>query len=132
MQSKLTAQELEILTIRKYFRKDKADRYATFVLKPKARSKFVESLAHSRDLDFDKFRKLVINEADQIRESAEKAKSDTCYVISENKRIDGQFLNIEKAIQETIGYGMGTILVFGLAEAVYYEGEDAGDRWISL
>jgi hypothetical protein len=132
MQPKSTAQELEILTIRKYFRKEKADRYAEFVLSPRTRSKFVGCLAHLRDLDFRKFRKLIKNEAYQIREMAGNAKFDTCYVISENKHIDGQFLNIENAIQDTIGSGMGTLLVFGLAEVVYYEGEDANDRWISI
>jgi len=33
-------------------------------------------------------------------------------------------LNVEEAIKETVGNGMVTLLVFGLAEAVYYEGEE--------
>lgn len=132
MQAKLTEQELEILTVRKYTQKEKSDRYAGFVSDPRSRSKFIANLAHLKDLDFRKFRKLDSNEADQVREMARMAEFNTCYVISENKRIDGRFLDVEKAIHETIGYGMGTLLVFGSAEVVYYEGEEVGDRWISI
>jgi hypothetical protein len=132
MQAKLTEQELEILTVRKYTQKEKSDRYAGFVSNPRSRSKFIANLAHLKDLDFRKFRKLDSNEADQVREMARMAEFNTCYVISENKRIDGRFLDVEKAIHETIGYGMGTLLVFGSAEVVYYEGEEVGDRWISI
>lgn len=132
MQPKATAQELEVLTIRKYFRKEKSDRYVEFVSRSRSRSKFIGRLAHLNDLDFGKFRKLSNNEASQIREMARNAKFDICYAISENKRIDGQFLDIESAIKDTIGYGMGTLLVFGSAEVVFYEGEEANDRWISI
>src|SRR6185437_6791254 len=120
MQPKSTAQELEILTIRKYFRKEKSDRYVGFVSKPRSRDKLVECLAHLKDLEFGKFRRLNNNETAQIRKMAEDAKFDICYVISENSRVDGQFLKIEAAIKDTVGNGMGTLLVFGLAEAVYY------------
>ena len=128
----LTEQELEILTINRYFRKDKAKRYVGFVLEPALRPKFVASLAHLKDLDFEKFRKLESNEASDILDTVKKAKLNGCYVISENKRIDRQYLDIEVAIRETIGYGMGTLLVFGSGEVVYYEGEEMKGRWISI
>jgi len=132
MQARATEEELEILTIRTYVRKEKSERYAEFVSKPRSRAKFIANLAHFKDLDFGKFRKLGGNEADHIREMARSAKFDVCYVISENRRIDARFLEVEKAINDTIGYGMGTLLVFGSAEVVYYEGEEMGDRWISI
>ena|SRR5579859_7114769 len=88
MQPKATAQELEVLTIRKYFRKEKSDRYVEFVSRPRSRSKFIGCLAHLNDLDFGKFRKLSNNEASQIREMAGNAKFDICYAISENKCIE--------------------------------------------
>jgi hypothetical protein len=131
MQASSTEQELEILAIRKYVRKEKSDRCAEFVSRPRSRPKFIANLAHLKDLDFGKFRKLAGNEADQIREIARREKFDVCYVISENRRIDARFLDLENAIMATIGHGMGTLLVFGAAEVVYYEGEEANDRWIS-
>ena len=127
----LTERELEILTINRFFKEGKGKRYVDFVLKAASRQKFISSLAHLKDLNFEKFHKVGQNETDQILEKVKKQKLDSCYVISENKRIDGQFLDVARAIKETIGYGMGTLLVFGTAEIVYYEGEEMNDRWIS-
>jgi hypothetical protein len=129
----LTSRELEILTINRYFNEDKAKRYVGFVMKDKTRPKFLASLAHLRDLNYSKFRKVTLAESKVVLEQAAKLKLSTCYVISENKQIDGQYLNVESALEATIGYGMGTILVFGGgAELIYYEGEDRMDRWISI
>jgi len=72
------------------------------------------------------------NEEAKILEAATKLKLDTCYVISENTRIDRRTMVLKEALQETIGYGMGTLLVFGAAEMVCYEGEEINDRWISI
>jgi hypothetical protein len=127
----LNERELEILTINRFFKEGKAKRYVDFILKTTSRQKFISSLAHLKDLDFEKFEKVGKNEMDQILERVKGEKLDSCYVISENKRIDGQFLDVERAIEETIGYGMGTLLVFGTAKIVYYEGEEMNDRWIS-
>lgn len=55
----------------------------------------------------------------------------SCYVISENKNIDTKTLDIQQAISETVGYGMGTILVFGNADIIYYESETINTRYIS-
>jgi hypothetical protein len=129
----LTGQELEILTINSFFKKDKAKRYVSFVLDPALRPKFISSLAHLKDLNLEKFQEVRYNEIDQIMEVVGRAKLDSCYAISQNKRIDGQFLDSHRALEETIGYGMGTLLVFGSdAKVVYYEGEEMHDRWISL
>jgi len=128
----MTIQELEILTINKYFQKDKAIRYADFVSKDKTRMKFISVLAHLKDLNYSMFEKLNRNEKDHVLRRAYQQKLDTCYVISENTRIDRQFMAIEQALDETIGRGMGTLLILGPAKIVYYEGEEMEDRWISL
>jgi hypothetical protein len=125
-------QELEILTINKYFQKDKAIRYADFVSKDKTRMKFISVLAHLKDLNYSMFENLKQNEKDHLLRRAYQQKLDTCYVISENTRIDRQFIAIEQALDETVGRGMGTLLILGPAKIVYYEGEEMGDRWISL
>jgi len=54
----LNNQELEILTINRYFKKDKAKRYVDFVLKDTTRRKFISELAHLRDLEYSKFKKI--------------------------------------------------------------------------
>ena len=114
----LNNQELEILTINRYFKKDKAKRYVDFVLKDKTRPKFISELAHLRDLEYSKFQKIEGNEKSSIQSIVDKRRLTKCYVISEDKRIDRQFLEIDLALERTIGYGMGTILVFGNAEVI--------------
>jgi hypothetical protein len=128
----MTTRELEILTINKYFQKDKATRYADFVSKDKTRMKFISVLAQLKDLKYSMFEKLNRNEKDHVLRRAYQQRLDTCYVISENTRIDRHFMAIEQALDETIGRGMGTLLILGPAKIVYYEGEAMEGRWISL
>lgn len=128
----LNNQDLEILTINRYFKKNKAKRYVDFVLKDKTRQKFISELAHLHDLEYSKFQKIEKDEKTSIRSIVDKRKFTKCYAISEDKRIDRQFLDIELALERTIGSGMGTILVFGNAEVIYYEGEEPKNRWISV
>jgi hypothetical protein len=46
--------------------------------------------------------------------------------MSENTKIDTKTLNIKEAINQTIGYNMGTILVFGDADMIYFESACTG------
>jgi len=75
--------------------------------------------------------KVEYNPESHILEIANKHRLDACYVISENRTIDGQYINVQEAIKAVIGYGMGTFLIFGQALSIYFEGEDMNDRWIS-
>jgi hypothetical protein len=123
--------ELEILLIDRFFLKHKAERYKAFVAKPDTRRKFIAALPHLRDLDYTKFFKIESDPESHLLEIAKRLKLDICYVISENRSIDGQYVDIQKFVKSVIGYGMGTFLIFGQAIAVYYEGEDMNDRWIT-
>jgi hypothetical protein len=124
--------ELEILTINGFFQKEKAKRLVNLILNDDKRQKFIQLLPHLKELDYSKFRRLEKNEKSTVLEMAAEKKIKQCYVISENKRIDRQFIDAERALDETVGYGNGTILVFGDAEIVYYEGEERGERWVSI
>jgi len=124
--------EIESKTIQKFVRKDKIDSYLTFISKPKTRDKFVSKLAHFNDFEPDSFdkvdgdiRQIILNRIKTIKNQTD------CYVISENREIDGQKIDIKTALDKTIGYGMGTILVFGNSTIVYFEGENPNDRFIS-
>jgi hypothetical protein len=57
--------------------------------------------------------------------------TSTCYIISENSKLDTKTLETKVALDLTIGNDMGTILVFGDADIIYYDGEEAFDRLIS-
>lgn len=123
--------DIETKVIKRFIDDKKQDRYLTFIQKDKTRNKFTRELAHfsSQLKDFE-----------EIKGSEWKVLEDTiasfgnltdCYVISENSKIDGRRMNIDDAITKTVGNGMGTLIVFGDANQVYYEGEGPSDRWIS-
>ncbi|HEV3252625.1 MAG TPA: hypothetical protein VGZ71_16815, partial [Puia sp.] len=112
----LSGKELEILTVNRYFQKEKARRFVDFILNDKKRPKFISALAHLKDLDYSKFQKVKKDEKELVLKIMTDRNLSKCYVISENKRIDQQFMSVEEALTSTIGYGMGTIIVFGDSE----------------
>jgi hypothetical protein len=52
---------------------------------------------------------------------------DICFIVSE---IDGKELELHIALQQTVGRGMGTILLCISGKLAYYEGEDTCKRYI--
>ena len=112
--------DLEIEVIKKFVNKAKQDRYIQFVSSSKNRHKFIDDISHFNFLKWDKFDEVKGNEEQIILTTLQKNKvaDKSCYVISENKEIDTKTLDTKEAISETVGYGMGTILVFGNADIV--------------
>ena len=90
-------------------------------------------LAHFNDLKKEKFLIVTGNLYEIIRKSIieSKVSISDCYIISENSMLDAQRLPIEKVLDEIIGYGMSSIIIFGLCDVVFYKGE-RNDRLISI
>ncbi|MDQ4141076.1 MAG: hypothetical protein M3142_11195 [Bacteroidota bacterium] len=123
--------ELEAKVIKRFIINKKQDRYLTFVQAEKTRKKFIEELSHF-STQLKGFEEIKGNEWKVLEEKLKNLGNPTdCYVISENREIDAKRLNVELALRKSIGYGSGTLLVFGNANMVYYEGEGPSDRWIS-
>jgi hypothetical protein len=125
--------DLEIKVIKKFVDTAKQDRYIQFVSSPKNRHKFVNDLSHFNFFKWELFEAVKGNEEQAILRSLQKngVADKTCYVISENADIDTKTLDTTEAISETVGYGMGTILVWGDADMIYFESETMNTRFIS-
>ena len=125
--------ELEIKVIKRFVDKAKQDRYIQFVSSPKNRHKFISDLSHFNFFKWDLFEAVKGKEEQAILQALQKngVTDKACYVISENSDIDSKTLSTREAISETVGYGMGTILVFGDAEVIYFESETINTRFIS-
>jgi hypothetical protein len=124
--------ELETLVIERFIVKTKHNRYLTFIKSDKIRYKFTLELAHFRDLRQELFDEIKGNERKIIKDRIKSLGNiNDCYLISENSELDRKRLDIDTALNDTIGNGMGTLIVFGNAEIVFYEGEGPSDRWIS-
>ena len=124
--------ELESKVIKRFVIKDKRDRFLSFISNNKNRGKFTFELAHFKDLDFRLFEEVKGDERKMIKDKVKVLpKLTDCYLISEDKELDGKRLSVDDALRDTIGLGMGTIVVFGDAEIIFYEGEGPSNRWIS-
>jgi hypothetical protein len=125
--------DLEIKVIKRFVDKAKRDRYIQFVSSPKNRHKFVNDLPHCKAFKWDLFDAINGNEQQAILQALQRngIPCKTCYVISENPKLDTKTLDSKDAISETVGYGMGTILVFGDADMIYFESEETNRRFIS-
>ncbi|RDC65167.1 hypothetical protein AHMF7616_03797 [Adhaeribacter pallidiroseus] len=123
--------KLEAKVIRRFIVDKKHERYLTFIQAEKNRHKFINELAHFSS-QLKNFEEIKGNEMHVLEEKLKNLKKLTnCYVISENREIDARRMEVPLALAKVIGYGSGTLLVFGDANIVYYEGEGPSDRWIS-
>lgn len=126
------SQYIEIKVIERFIVKIKRERYLTFIKSDKTRGKFISELAHFRDLRQERFDEISGDEKKVIKDRIKVLGNiKDCYLISENSELDRKRLDIDTALSMTIGYGMGTIIVFGDAEIVFYEAEGPSNRWLS-
>jgi hypothetical protein len=125
--------ELEIRVINKFIINDKKDRYIGFISSNKQRNKFIKILPHFKDFNFELLESMNGNEHQFVLSKLQTLKVDTsnCYIISENRLFDTKVVETPTALSQIIGYGMGTIIVFGEADMIYYEGEEPKNRFIS-
>jgi hypothetical protein len=125
-------QEEELL-IRAFLVPEKRERFVELLANPKRRAKATAALAHFRDLDP---RWVVPLPSDQQQaESIERAlrgrgAGDHCHAVSQSSAIDGKRLVLATALQEVVGYGMGTLLSCVPGELAFFEGEGPSDRCI--
>lgn len=54
----------------------------------------------------------------------------TCFAISSNSLINERNLDFRDALDATVGYGFGTVLLFPHSNVAYYEGEDRNAIYI--
>jgi folylpolyglutamate synthase/dihydropteroate synthase len=118
---------LEIQIIKKFFKKEKQDRYIAFIASMKNRTKFIQTLSHLKDLQWELFKEVNSFDPKQI---ASNTAAHACYVISEDSSVDQTVLLVDN-IKELTDSGNAFILVFGEAEQIYYEGEPPFNRYIS-
>jgi hypothetical protein len=126
--------QIEQLLIKKFVIKDKQERYLNFLSKEKTRKKFTSELYHFRDFKWNLFREIPSSESES-NTIVTKVKSikniSSCYVVSVNSEFDGKVISLEEAVENVVGEE-GTILIFGEAEIIYYEGEAPIRRYVSI
>ena len=125
--------EHEAAFVRAFIIAAKQGRLVELLAKPKRRRDVLETLYHSKDLD-PRFM-VKIPPAKQTAEGIEtllraRGAPEQCYVISTDEYLDGKTVTLRDAITRIIGVGHGTLLSCVPGQLGYFEGEDAGARYV--
>jgi hypothetical protein len=121
----------EEAVIRAFVIKEKRERLLGFL--PARRKDATAELGESRNLD-SRWR-IPLAPSEQSLAGIERllrargAGAD-CLVISENAALDGRRMPLAEALQDVVGYGMGTIVSCVPGKLAYFEGEGPSDRFI--
>ena len=117
----------------RFFIPTKRERYVEMISNPKKRGKFLRELPHFKSLDPRYLlpmspKKLFPNQIAEILTA--KGALQSCWITSENSRLDGREIPLLDALKEVVGGQMGTFLTCIPGRLAYFEGEEMGDRWI--
>lgn len=112
---------------------NRRERIETLLSSPKTRKKLIASLSHFSE--FEEQRVVPIDSssqnADQICELlCRRGAPPTCYVMSENPKLDRQTLDLHVAIEAIVGFGYGAFVSCEPSKLAFYEGESFGRRFI--
>jgi len=117
----------EEAVVRAFIIRKRQERYLEFLSNPTRRDKFISELAHFKALN----PKCLVGippsqqNASSVAELlATKGAGSRCWVISENSKLDGREMDLQEALGETIGHGMGTIISCIAGKLGYFEDED--------
>jgi hypothetical protein len=113
--------------IKAFIPSHRQERFLEMIAKPKKRAKLLTDLYHFKALN-PKF--VVAIPSNQRNPSAlvkllrAKGAGPKCYVMSTNSRLDGQEVNLETALEETVGSQEGTLISCIPGRLGYFEDED--------
>ena len=130
--------EHEQAMVKAFVVRGRQERFSSLLSSARNRKKFTAELAHFRWFD-GRFATAVARKVDPSRKLwarhiqgiqnvllllRSRGAGQTCWVISEDSKIDGQEMPLESALEDVIGVGMGTILSCIPGKLAYFEGED--------
>jgi hypothetical protein len=103
------------------------DRYLGFLSNPKRRAKFTSEFSHFKALN-PKFLVQIPpsqqNPASVFKLLISMGAGPNCWIISEWGKLDGREMDLEIALGEAIGMGMGTLISCIPGRLGYFEDED--------
>jgi hypothetical protein len=118
----------EEATIKAFIRHNRQERCLRFLSDPKRRRKFTAELAHFKELDAKYALRIPPNQrksASVLKLLVSMGAGTKVWVISESSELDGREMDLDGALKETIGYGMGTIISCIPSRLAYFEDEDS-------
>jgi hypothetical protein len=125
--------QIEEALIRAFVLKDRRERIVTALADPRRRRKVLDSFNHFQHLD-PRYAKSIEPSAQTPDGIAailkQRGSPETCYVISDNLNLDGKEIPLSTALEQVVGAGLGTFISCVPGVLGYFEGEDAGARYL--
>jgi hypothetical protein len=124
---------LEIKVINRFSAKNKRERYLQFAALAKNRKKFIADLHGGSFYEKSMLERVIGIEEDVICQALKKLGIATrsCYIISENTNHDTLTLALNEVLPKVVGWGAGTMLVFGEADLIFVELDGLKNRFIA-
>ena len=123
----------EELLFKTFIHPNRQERFLALLAKPNHRAKLTGLLAHRVELDSRYATRLPsdrqkVGDIEQLLRSA--GAPSTCYLVSEDSQLDQQELPLSEALHAVVGRGIGSFVSCVPGKLAYFEGEDAGERYI--
>jgi hypothetical protein len=113
--------------VRAFIPSHRQERFLEIIAKPKKRAEFIAQLYHFDDLN-PKFMVAIPpnqqNPSSLVKLLKTKGAGSMCYVMSTNSKLDGQEVDLETALEETVGSQEGTLISCVAGKLGYFEDED--------
>ena len=110
---------------------NRKSRYLTLLSSRRGRKKVRDRLAHFTDLDTRFAHRLTETSTDKIVDILRKnGAPKKCYILSESDAVDAKEMDLDAALRELVGQGIGALVSCVQGKLAYYEGEEPGERYI--
>ncbi len=117
---------IEKEAVKNFFNKNYQDRINYELCSNKKRIKVFNKLCHDFNILINNDYMEICNE-NEYSKIITKLKSygaqNSCYVLSYNTLIDGQYMNLDEALKMVVGYGMPSLVICTPLHLAYFEAE---------
>lgn len=119
--------------IRAFVAPERQDRFLALLRSERGREKLRCQLAHFGALDV-RFAQRIAGSAQTpeciARLLRAEGAPETCVLLAEDTALDGRAMPLEDALREVVGRGLGAFVSCVPGRLAYFEGEDAGARYL--
>jgi hypothetical protein len=135
--ARLPESEIVARVIRNFVVKHRRERYLAMTEKPNEWGSYgfgeLAHFTHNLDPRFCKkipsgsqFVEYVLNEISSLTLTTE------CYIMHENKELDGKWMNLREAFNKVLGQNLGAFIIIDNGAIIYHESETVKERYIGV
>jgi hypothetical protein len=135
--ARLPESEIVARVIKNFVVKHRRARYLAMAEKPNKWGGYgFGELAHfTHNLDFTFCKQMPTGSQDVkyvLDEISRLTQTRECYIMNENKELDGKWMALEEALNSILGSNLGAIVIVDNGDIIYHESENIKHRYIGI